>query len=66
MRQEVWLRKGSSFTEDEEADREFWEQMTGRERVEVLEEMRREAWKVTGEPLEGLRRVIRVVERPWG
>jgi hypothetical protein len=66
MRQEVWLRKGGSFEEEEEADREFWQQMTGRERVAVLEDMRREAWKITGEPLERLRRVVRVIERPWG
>jgi hypothetical protein len=64
--QDVWLRKGSSFEEEEEADREFWAQMTGRQRVEALEEMRREAWKITGERLERLRRVVRVVERPGG
>ena len=66
MRQDVWLRKGSSFEEEEEADREFWEQMTGRERVEALEELRRDAWKIKGEHLEGLRRVVRIVHRPWG
>jgi hypothetical protein len=64
--QEIWLRKGSSFEEEVEADREFWAQMTGRQRVEALEEMRQEAWKVTGERLERLRRVVRIVERPGG
>ena len=63
---EVWLRKGGSFEEEAEADREFWAQMTGRQRVEALEEMRQEAWKITGERLERLRRVVRVVERPGG
>jgi hypothetical protein len=60
----TWVRKCSSFEEEARADREFWAQMTGRERVEALEDLRREAWKVTGERLEGLRRVARVLERP--
>lgn len=63
---DVWVRKGVSFEEEEAADREFWAQMTGRERVEALEEMRRDAWKIKGERLKRLRRVVRIVERPWG
>lgn len=59
----LWMRKCSSFAEEARADREFWAQMTGRERVEALEDLRREAWKVTGERLEGLRRSVRVLER---
>jgi hypothetical protein len=59
----MWVRRCSSFAEDEKADREFWAAMTGDERVEALEELRREAWKVTGERLEGLRRTVRVLER---
>jgi hypothetical protein len=46
-------------------DREFWAQMTGRERVEALEELRAEAWKVTGERVERLRRVVQIVDEPW-
>jgi hypothetical protein len=61
---EIWVRRCSSFAEDERADREFWATMTGEERVEALEELRREAWKVTGERLERLRRTVRVFERP--
>lgn len=63
--EKIWFRKGASFEEEAEADREFWAGMTGRERVEALEELRRDAWKVTGERLEGLRRVVRIVECPW-
>ena len=58
-----WVRKCGSFAEDARADREFWATMTGDERVAALEELRHEAWKVTGEPLQGLRRVVRIVER---
>jgi predicted Fe-S protein YdhL (DUF1289 family) len=43
--EKVWFRKCSSFEEEEEADREFWAQMTGDERVEVLEQMRQEAYR---------------------
>jgi hypothetical protein len=62
--EKVWCRKGSSFDEEAQADRDFWLQMTGRERVEALEEMRKEAWKAGGERFEGLRRVARVVKLP--
>jgi hypothetical protein len=62
---EIWLRKGP-IEEEAEADREFWAQMSGRERVAILEEMRREAWKTAGEDLERLRRVARVVHRQGG
>lgn len=61
---ELWVRKCASFEEAEEADREFWAQMTGDERVEALEMLRAEAWKVTGERIEGLRRVVRVLDGP--
>ena len=62
--EKVWLRKCASFEEEEEADREFWAQMTGDERVEALEQMRQDAWKITGERLERLRRTVRVLGRP--
>jgi hypothetical protein len=62
----LWLRKCSSFEEEAEADREFWSQMTGDERVAALEELRRQAWKVTGERIEGLRRTVRVLQLPEG
>lgn len=54
---EVWIRRCSSF-EEEEADFEFWSSLTPDERVEALEQMRAEAWKVTGERFERLQRVI--------
>ncbi len=57
----VWVRRFSSHEEAERAECEFWAQMTGDQRIEALEEMRRDAWKVTGERLEGLRRTVRIV-----
>jgi hypothetical protein len=61
---ERWVRKCGSFAEEARADREFWAAMTGDQRVAALEELRQEAWKVTGEPLQGLRRTVRILERP--
>jgi hypothetical protein len=61
---ERWVRKCGSFAEEARADREFWASMTGDQRVAALEELRQEAWKVTGEPLQGLRRTVRILERP--
>jgi hypothetical protein len=59
----LWVWKGP-IEEEAEADRQFWAQMTGRERVEALEELRRDVWKITGERVEGLRRVAHVFKRP--
>jgi hypothetical protein len=60
MRQ-LWVRKGK-LEDEAEADREFWQQMTGLERLEALEELQREIWGHDATS-EGLRRVARVVER---
>jgi hypothetical protein len=61
----AWVRKGSSFEEEAKADRDFWRQTTGIERLRALEELRIEAWGVESSA-EGLRRVARVVEREEG
>ncbi len=55
---DLWIRKCSSFEEEADADREFWSSLTGDERVEALEELRRQAWKITGERIEGLRELF--------
>jgi hypothetical protein len=62
-RRVTWVRKCTSFEEEALADRAFWAQLSPDERVEALEDLRRESWKVTGEPFERLRRVARVLER---
>jgi hypothetical protein len=59
-----WVRRCGSFAEEALADREFWAAMTGEQRVEALEELRQDAWKVTGEPLQRLRRTVHIVEQP--
>lgn len=60
---DIWVRTCDTHEEAEEADREFWADMSPDERVEALEEMRLEQ-KVTGrEHIGRLRRVVRVFER---
>jgi hypothetical protein len=60
----AWVRKCSDFDEERAADREFWAQMTPSERVSALEELRAQ-WKSTSaDGHEGLRRTVRVLQRP--
>lgn len=58
----IWVRKGESFEEEVEANREFWERMTGQERVQVVLDMLDEAWRVGG--CKKFERVAQVVEWP--
>lgn len=60
---ELWFRKLDSFADEAEADREFWARMTPSERVAVIEDLRQDWLKMKGLPDEGLRRVVRVLER---
>jgi hypothetical protein len=55
---DVWIRKCSSFEEEELADLEYWDSMQPEQRLAALEQMRREP-KVGDGHFEGLRRVIR-------
>ena len=57
-------RKFNSFAEAEAADRESYRQMTPDRRVAVVDELRRLWEEIKGEPHEGLRRTVRVLERP--
>ena len=37
---QAWVRKLLSFEEEQDADREFWTQLTPNERVAIVEELR--------------------------
>lgn len=60
----LWVRKCSSFAEENRADLEFWQRMTPDERVATVETMRREWWEQQGDGEQGLRRVVRVLAAP--
>ncbi len=62
----VWLRRLTSFAEEERADREFWRSMSGEQRVAALDDLRRQ-WNEEhhhAEHIEGLRRTVRIVRSP--
>jgi hypothetical protein len=59
----VWLRKCASFEEDRQADREFWAAFTPDARVALVEQIRQDWTRISGQPLERLRRTVRVLER---
>ncbi len=60
----IWVRKCSSFEEERQADREFWATMAPDARVEVVEKLRREWARISGQPYERLRRTVRVLDGP--
>ena len=61
---QLWVRKCSSFEEENRADLEFWQRMTPDERVATVEAMRRDWWEQHGNGEQGLRRVVRVLAAP--
>jgi hypothetical protein len=60
----LWVRKGT-LEEEAEADRQFWQQTTGLERLEALAELQREIWGDHATS-QGLHRIARIVEREVG
>ncbi len=61
---DIWVRKCNSFAEERQADREFWALMTPDERVAAVEELRTQWPAAKDDDQPGLRRTIRVLERP--
>jgi hypothetical protein len=61
---QVWVRKCASFDEDRDADREFWARMTPAERIAAVDELRAQWASMSGHGHEGLRRAVRMLERP--
>lgn len=59
----VWVRKCSSFSEERAADREFWSAIPPDDRVSLVEQIRQEWARISGRPIERLRRVVAVLER---
>ncbi len=57
---ELWVRKGP-IEEEAEADRQFWQQTTVRERFEAMQKLQEEFWGVEVMS-QGICRVARVVE----
>jgi hypothetical protein len=56
-----WVRKLGSFAEERQADQELWHQLDPAERVNAVEELRRDWRKIRGLTEERLRRTVRVL-----
>ena len=61
---EIWVRKCSSFAEEQQADPEFWAQVFPDDRVVAVDELRQQWLRSRGETDEGLRRTVRVLQAP--
>jgi hypothetical protein len=59
----IWVRKCSSFAEERVADRQFWLAIPPDERVAIVEQLRQQWAKLSGHPIERLRRTVTVLER---
>ena len=60
---DVWVRKCRSFDEERQADREFWAAMTADARVALVETLRQDWARISGQPIDRLRRTARVLQR---
>ena len=56
------VRKFRSFKEAEQADLEFYRSLTGKQRLDILLQLVRQAHG--DEPVQGLKRVYRVIKLP--
>ena len=59
----VWVRKFSTFEEENRADFEYWQRMTPDERVAIVEQLREEWRERNGDGDQGLPRITRVFAR---
>jgi hypothetical protein len=58
---ETWMRKCLGLEEETEADIEYWQQITGEERVAHTIALVEEVARLSGQPCQGIAKVIRVI-----
>ena len=56
-------RKFNSFDEAEAAEIEYWKNLSGEKKLEILEELRSIYWSLKNEKIRGFQRVYKVIER---
>jgi hypothetical protein len=52
-----------SFADQEKAERQYWKNLSGDEKLEILEAIRFQYWALNNEHPRRLQRVYRIVER---
>ncbi|MCK4649574.1 hypothetical protein KAT51_08625 [bacterium] len=65
MKDKIDVRVFKSFKEAEEAEDEFWSLLKPEERVAAVDECVRDYLKMKNEGESRLRRVLKVLKRPW-
>ena len=63
QRGEIWVRKFTSFEEENRADLEYWQEFTPDERVEIVERLRQEWWQRHGDGVPRMEKVVRVLSQ---
>jgi hypothetical protein len=67
MNQKTWVKKIGSFSEAQDQDLQYYLNMTSQERIETVQFLREQYFKINGsvpdESRKGLRRTIRVVQQ---
>ncbi|HJX34771.1 MAG TPA: hypothetical protein VJ373_06295 [Desulfatiglandales bacterium] len=67
MKQKIWVKKTGSFSEAQDQDLRYYLNMTPQERIETVQFLREQYFKINGsvpdESRKGLRRTVRVVQQ---
>jgi len=67
MSQKIWIKKPCSFSEARDQDLEYYFNMSTEERLEIMQFLREQYFKLKGtgpdESEKGLRRIARVVQK---
>jgi hypothetical protein len=67
MKQKIWVKKSRTFSEAQDQDLQYYMNMTPRERIETVQFLREQYFKINGsipdESRKGLRRTVRVVQQ---
>ncbi len=58
----IWINRAKNFKEAERFDAAYYIKMTPEERLDIMEMLRNEYWKLKGKPNECKKRICKVVE----
>lgn len=58
----IWIKKFANFEEAEKFDKEYYQKLGSRKRLETIQFLREINLKFKNESREGLRRVIRIIQ----
>lgn len=65
-KKKIWMNKAHSFLEAERFDEQYYEVMSGKEKIDTIQFLREQYFKMKGlkdEDRKGLRRVIKLIKQ---